>query len=106
MKKAAVWILVVLVLLAAAAAGGRWYATQLMNERAVTPDDVLGAATPMSDSMPFSRLAISSGDRTLIGWWVRAGTDSTPAPAVLFLHGNRSNISDYVPLIAFFRRQG
>jgi hypothetical protein len=105
MKKALAWSLVLLLVLAAVAFGGRWYATRLMDERAVTTD-VMGAATPMSDSIPFARLAVSSGDRTLIGWWVRAGTDSAPAPAVLFLHGNRSAISDYVPLIAFFRRQG
>jgi hypothetical protein len=106
MKRVVGWLLVVLVLVAGAGLGGRWYATRLMDERAVTPD-VLGAATPMSDSIPFSRLAVPSGDRTLIGWWVRAAADSaTPAPAVLFLHGNRSTISDYVPLIAFFRRQG
>jgi acetyl esterase/lipase len=73
---------------------------------AVTPK-ALGAATPASDSLPFVRLAIPSGDRTLIGWWVRASTDSgSTAPAVLFLHGNRSAISDYVPLQRFFHRQG
>jgi hypothetical protein len=106
MKKAFAWFLIVAIVLAVAGVGGRWYSTRLMDERAVTPD-ALGAATPMSDSIPFSRLAVSSGDRTLIGWWVRASTDSAqPAPAVLFLHGNRSSISDYVPLVAFFRRQG
>ena len=106
MKKFLGWMLVLLVLLAAAAWGGRWYATRLMDERAVT-SDVLGAATPASDSIPFSRLAVPSGDRTLIGWWAPAPADSArPAPAVLFLHGNRSTISDYIPLIAFFRRQG
>lgn len=106
MKKALVWIVVLLVLLAAAAAGGRWYATRLMDERAVTPK-MLGDATPMYDSIPFARLAIPSGDRTLIGWWVRGAGDSlSSAPAVLFLHGNRSAISDYVTLLGFFRRQG
>jgi len=105
MKKALVWIVVLLVLLAAAGFGARRYVTLLMDERAMT-SKLLGDATPMSDSIPFARLAISSGDRTLIGWWVR-GTDSlAPAPAVLFLHGNRSSISDYVPLLGFFRRQG
>ena len=104
--KAIVWIVLIIVLLGALAAGGRWYSTRLMDERSMTPA-ALGAATPAADSIPFTRLAVSSGDRTLIGWWVRAGTDSaTPAPAVLFLHGNRSTISDYVPLIGFLRRQG
>ena len=104
--KAFAWIVAILVLLAAAAFGGRWYATRLMDSRAVTPEP-LGAATPASDSLPFARLAIPSGDRTLIGWWVRAPGDSgKPAPALLFLHGNRSSISDYVPLQRFFHRQG
>lgn len=106
MKKALVWFLVVLVLLAAGAAGGRWYAIRLMDERAVM-GKALGAANPASDSLLFARLAIPSGDRTLIGWWVPAAGDSAqPAPALLFLHGNRSAISDYVPLQRFLYRQG
>lgn len=106
MKRALGWTLAVLVLLGAAAFGARWYATKVMDDRAVTPK-LIGAATPASDSMAFARLAISSGDRTLIGWWVRAPDDSvTPAPALLFLHGNRSAISDYVSLQRFFHRQG
>jgi pimeloyl-ACP methyl ester carboxylesterase len=104
MKRALGWTLAVIVLLGAAAFGGRWYATKVMDDRAVTPK-LIGAATPASDSMAFARLAISSGDRTLIGWWVRAPGDSA-TPALLFLHGNRSSISDYVPLQRFFHRQG
>jgi hypothetical protein len=50
---------------------------------------------------------MQAGDRTLIGWWVRARADSgTVPPAVLFLHGNRSSISDYIPLQKFLYRQG
>lgn len=106
MKKALGWLLVVILLLAAGAYGGRWYATRLMDSRAMTPK-ALGAATPASDSLPFARLAVSSGDRTLIGWWVRAPADSgAQPPALLFLHGNRSALSDYVPLLGFFHRQG
>ena len=106
MRRALGWTLVVLALLAAAGVGARWYATRLMDRRALTPD-ALGSATPASDSIAFSRLAIPSGDRTLIAWWVRAPADSgAAAPAVLFLHGNRSAISDYVPLQRFFHRQG
>lgn len=106
MNKALGWTLGILLLLAGAAFGGRMYATRAMYARAVTPKP-LGAVTPASDSLPFSRLTIPSGGRTLVGWWVRADADSgTLAPAVLFLHGNRSAISDYVPLLRFFHRQG
>lgn len=103
MKKALLWTVVILLVLAAAGAAGRGYATRVMDTRAVTPR-VLGAATPASDSLPFSRVAIPSGERTLIGWWVRAAEPA--APAILFLHGNASSISDYVPLLRFFHRQG
>jgi hypothetical protein len=52
-------------------------------------------------------VAIETGDRTLIGWWVRARADSGQvAPALLFLHGNQSAISDYVSLQRFWYRQG
>jgi len=106
MNRALGWTLAVLIVLAGAAVGGRAFATRFMSGRAVTPK-ALGAATPASDSIPFSRVAVSSGDRTLIGWWVRAPTPpGVLAPAVLFLHGNRSAISDYVPLVSFFHRQG
>lgn len=106
MNRAIGWTLAVIVLLGAAAFGARTLATRFMYTRAVTAK-ALGSATPASDSLPFSRLAMSSGDRTLIGWWVRAPADSgTVAPAILFLHGNRSAISDYVPLQRFFYRQG
>jgi uncharacterized protein len=105
MKRFLAWTLAAVVVLAAGALGARWYATRLMDTRAVTPK-ALGAATPASDSLPFARLAVPSGERTLIGWWVRASGDSATAPAVLFLHGNRSAISDYVPLLGFFHRQG
>ena len=106
MKRALGWTLAVIVVLAAAAFGARAYATRAMYARAVTPK-ALGAATPATDSLPFAKLAIPSGDRTLVGWWVRAPADSgAVAPALLFLHGNRSAISDYVPLQRFLYRQG
>lgn len=104
--KALGWTLAVVVLLVAAGWGGRTYATGYMSERALTARP-LGAATPASDSLPFTRLAIPSGDRTLIGWWVRAPGDSAgQAPAIMFLHGNASSISDYVALQKFFHGQG
>lgn len=106
MSKAIGWTVGLLVVIAAAAFGGRLVATRVMNGRALTPK-TLGAATPASDSLPFARITIPSGSRTLVGWWVRAAGDSGAiAPAVLFLHGNRSAISDYVPLLTFFNRQG
>ncbi|MEX2177171.1 MAG: alpha/beta hydrolase [Gemmatimonadaceae bacterium] len=106
MNKALLWIVVGLVLLGGVGVGGRMYATRLMDSRAVTPN-VMGMVTPDSAGLPFARLAFESGDRTLIGWWVRAPdvAGATP-PAVLFFHGNRSAISDYVPLQKFFHGQG
>jgi hypothetical protein len=99
------WILGIGVALAAAAFGARTYAGRVMSSRAVTPK-AMGSALP-DTSIGFSRVAIPSGDRTLIGWWVRAPGDSAqPAPSVLFLHGNRSAISDYVGLLRFFHREG
>src|SRR5881628_2835683 len=98
MVKAIGIILAVLVALAALGFGGRAYATRAMLNRAVTPKP-LGPTTPASAGLPFSRVAVENGDRTLIGWWVRARPDSGKVPpAVLFLHGNRSSISDYIPL--------
>lgn len=86
--------------------GARAYATRAMSNRAVTPK-TLGSTTPASAGLPFSRVAVEAGDRTLIGWWVRARADSGKvAPAVLFLHGNRSSISDYIKLQQFLYRQG
>lgn len=77
-----------------------------MSQRALTPK-ALGNATPASAKLPFVRLAVASGDRTLIGWWVKAPPQgTTPAPAVLFFHGNASTIADYVDLQRFFYRQG
>jgi hypothetical protein len=104
--KAVLWIVGVLVVLAGAAYGGRVYATRTMTARAVTPK-TLGATTPATVGIPFTRVAVQSNDRTLIGWWVRAQADSgASAPAVLFFHGNSSAISDYVNLQRCFYRQG
>ncbi|MEX2152585.1 MAG: alpha/beta hydrolase [Gemmatimonadaceae bacterium] len=96
----------VVALIAALGFGARFYANRAMSSRAVTPK-TLGSTTPASVGLPFSRVAVEAGDRTLIGWWVRARADSgRVAPAVLFLHGNRSSISDYVELQRFLYRQG
>lgn len=99
-------VLIALLALVALGFGGRAYANRAMSTKAMTPK-TLGASTPASAGLPFSRVAVQAGDRTLIGWWVRARADSgkTP-PALLFLHGNRSSISDYVALQRFFYRQG
>jgi pimeloyl-ACP methyl ester carboxylesterase len=106
MGKALAWILAIAVLVAAAALGGRAYATRVMSARAVSPK-ALGSTTPATVDLPFSRVAVETGDRTLLAWWVRAKADSGKvAPAVLFLHGNRSSISDYVALQQFLYRQG
>lgn len=106
MPKALIWTLAVIIALAAFGFGGRAYATRAMSTRAVTPK-ALGSNTPATAGIPFSRVAVETGDRTLIGWWVRARADTGPVPpALLFLHGNRSSISDYVDLQRFLYRQG
>jgi uncharacterized protein len=106
MNKAIGIALAVIVVIVALGFGGRAYANRAMSTRAVTPRP-LGSSTPASAGVPFSRVAVETGDRTLIGWWVRARADSgRVAPAVLFLHGNRSSISDYVALQRFLYRQG
>ncbi len=104
MNKALGWTLAVLVVVVGAAFGARLLSTRVMNSRALT-SKALGVETPASDSLPFARLTIPSGNRTLVGWWVPASADSGAVPAVLFLHGNRSTISDCVPLLRFFHRQ-
>ena len=106
MPKALIWVVGVLAAVAALGFGGRWYAGRLMSQRALTPE-ALGNDTPASVNVPFTRLAVPSGDRTLIGWWVKApASGGTAAPAMLFLHGNASSIADYVALQRFFYRQG
>lgn len=106
MAKAIGITLVVLLAIVGLGFGARAYATRAMHNRAVTPKP-LGSTTPASAGLAFSRVAVEAGDRTLIGWWVRARADSGKiAPALLFLHGNRSSISDYIPLQQFFYRQG
>ncbi len=100
------WVVSALVALLLLGFGGYMYAGRLMSQRAMSPE-ALGSATPASVKLPFTRIAVQNGDRTLIGWWVKAPPQgTTPAPAVLFLHGNSSTISDYVTLQHFFYRQG
>ncbi|TMG78924.1 MAG: lysophospholipase [Betaproteobacteria bacterium] len=104
--KAFAAIVIALAALAEVGYLGRVYATHAMARRAMTPK-ALGANTPANAGLPFSRVAVEAGDRTLIGWWVRARADSGKVPpAVMFLHGNRSSISDYVNLQRFLYRQG
>ena len=106
MPKPLIWILVAIVVLVGLGFGGRLYATKAMQNRAVSTK-ALGTATPATVGIPFSRVAVETGDRTLIGWWVRAHADSgQTAPALLFFHGNRSAISDYVDFQKFLYRQG
>lgn len=106
MGKALGWTIGIVLALGLLVLGGRAFAKRAMSQRAVTPK-TLGPATPASVGVPFSRLAVESGDRTLIGWWVRARADSGKLPpAVLFFHGNRSSISDYTGLQRFLYRQG
>jgi hypothetical protein len=106
MPKPILWVVGAVLALVLLVFGGRMYATRLMSQRALTPKP-LGNATPAAVAIPFVRIAVQSGDRMLIGWWVRApGELGKPAPALLFLHGNASTIADYVTLQRFFYRQG
>jgi hypothetical protein len=106
MPKPVLWITGAVLALLLLGFGGRMYATRLMSQRALTPK-ALGSATPAAVAIPFVRISVQSGDRMLIGWWVRARGDAgKPAPALLFLHGNASTIADYVTLQRFFYRQG
>src|SRR5436190_6983046 len=106
MPKALGIALAVVIAIVALGFGGRAYATHAMLARATTPK-ALGPTTPASAGLPFSRVAVENGNRTLIGWWVRARADSgKQPPAVLFLHGNRSSISDYIALQKFFYKHG
>lgn len=106
MSKAPLVALLAVIALVGLGFGGRAYATRAMSSRAVAPK-TLGASTPASVGIPFSRVAIETGNRTLIGWWVRARADSGKVPpALLFLHGNRSSISDYVGMQRFLYKQG
>ena len=106
MPKAPLIALIAVIALVGLGFGGRLYATRAMSSRAVAAK-TLGANTPASVGIPFSRVAIETGGHTLIGWWVRARADSgKAAPALLFMHGNRSSISDYVNLQKFLYKQG
>ena len=106
MPKPILWTIVAIVVLAGLGFGGRMYATKAMQNRAVSTK-ALGTATPATAGIPFSRVAIEEDGRTLIAWWVRARADSGQVPpALLFFHGNRSAISDYVDLQRFLYRQG
>jgi fermentation-respiration switch protein FrsA (DUF1100 family) len=106
MPKPILWTIVAIVALVGLGFGGRMYATKAMQNRAVTTK-ALGTATPATAGIPFSRVAIEEDGRTLIAWWVRARADSGQVPpALLFFHGNRSAISDYVDLQKFLYRQG
>ena len=68
MKKPIVWVAVALAVLVLLAVGGRLYSTTYMARRAVSAEP-LGSATPASASLPFVRVSVASGDRTLIGWF-------------------------------------
>jgi uncharacterized protein len=96
----------ILVALVALGFGGRMYATRAMSTRALNPKS-LGAETPAMVALPYARLTVPSGDRAIVGWWVRARADSgKSAPAVLLLHGNHASISDFIPVQRFLYRQG
>jgi alpha-beta hydrolase superfamily lysophospholipase len=97
---------IALVVLAGLGFGGRVYATHAMSARALRPKD-LGAVTPAVAELPYSRIAVPVGKRTIVGWWVRADADSgKSAPAMLLLHGNHASISDLVPVQQFLYKQG
>jgi hypothetical protein len=106
MSKALGITVAALVVLVGLGFGGRAYASRAMSTRALTPKS-LGAKTPAVAGLPYSRVVVASGDRTIVGWWVRANADSGKvAPAVLLLHGNHASISDFISFQSFLYRQG
>jgi uncharacterized protein len=99
-------VVALLVVLVGLGFGGRVYASRAMSTRALSPKP-LGAETPAIAELPYSRVSVPSGDRTIVGWWVRANADTgKTAPAVLLLHGNGASISDFIPVQRFLYRQG
>ena len=66
MPKPVLWAVGAVLSLVLLGFGGRMYATRYMSQRAVTAK-ALGNSTPAAMSLPFTRVAVPSGDRTLIG---------------------------------------
>lgn len=58
----------------------------------------LGARTPADARLAYEVVRITSGDRELHAWLVRAPDSVTPRRAVLLFHGNRTALSDQVGL--------
>lgn len=55
-----------------------------------------GIETPASVGLAFERVAITSGDRHLDGYFVEAAADCERPPALLLFHGAGETISDWV----------
>lgn len=60
-------------------------------------------ATPADRGLAYQEVWIAVGNDVLHGWWIPAAID---APAVLYLHGNSSNIGDVVAHADRFHRLG
>ena len=63
-----------------------------------------GPETPETFGVPFERLSITSGDRTLDAILVRAESDT--APALLIFHGTAEAVSYWADMQALLRRHG
>ena len=51
-------------------------------------------------------VTFDSGGLTLHGWLLPAHDDGTPAPTVLFAHGNAGRIPDHVDFVSFLPAVG
>lgn len=82
----------------AIAVGGRFYAGQRVEGALIIPGAV-SEATPEDAGLPYVSFSISSGDRALRAWLVRAPDTVAVASAVLVFHGNRTSVGDYVGML-------
>lgn len=62
------------------------------------------AATPKDVGLPFEDIYFATSDGVTLNGWLIKG--DSPAPVLLFLHGNAGNISHRLNKIAFFHQLG
>lgn len=84
--------------LVAIAVAIRFYAGQRAEEALIIPGGV-NEATPADIGLSFTSFSVSSGDRALRAWLVKAPGTTAVASAVLVFHGNRTSVGDYVGML-------